>query len=217
MFPQCSSQTTGTYNGYSSAIIRHVITLRDAGQASLAFFFFDFRDEEKKQDLRNFVTSLLCQLSSNSGPCCKILFRIYSTHGNGTQQPSNSTLTNCLLEMLSVSVKQPIYIIVDALDECPNSSGIPTPREDVLNLLDDLVHLDRPNLHICATSRPEADIEDMLGPLARTVSLHDEIGQEKDICEYVTRFVSSDRFMGRWRSAEKELVVKELSEKADGM
>ena len=119
--------------------------------------------------------------------------------------------------MLSVSVKQPIYIIVDALDECPNSSGIPTPREDVLNLLDDLVHLDRPNLHICATSRPEADIEDMLGPLARTVSLHDEIGQEKDICEYVARFVSSDRFMGRWRSAEKELVVKELSEKADGM
>jgi hypothetical protein len=118
---QLSSPTTGTHNDYSSALIKHVISLRDAGQASLAFFYFDFRDEEKKQDLRNFVTSLLCQLSAYSSPCCEIIFQIYSTHGKGTQQPSNSALTNCLREMLSVSAEKPIYIIVDALDECPNS------------------------------------------------------------------------------------------------
>ena len=40
--------------------------LRDAGQASLAYFYFDFRDEEKKQDIRNFITSLLVQLSAYS-------------------------------------------------------------------------------------------------------------------------------------------------------
>ena len=119
--------------------------------------------------------------------------------------------------MLSASVKQPIYIIVDALDECPNSSGFPTPRELVLDLLNRLIRLGQPNLHICATSRPEADIEYMLGPLARTVSLHDEIGQEKDIRDYLTKSVSSDRMMARWRSDQKELVVKELSEKSDGM
>ena len=208
---------TGTQYDCSSAVIKHVISLRDAGQATLAFFYFDFRDEEKKQDLRNFVTSLLCQLSARSSQCCEILSRIYSTHGNGTQQPSNSTLTDCLREMLSASLKQPIYIIVDALDECPNSSGAPTPRELVLDLLDDLVRLGQPNLHICVSSRPEVDIKDMLGPLARTVSLHDEIGQEKDICDYVRKFVSEDRRMGKWRSFEKELVIKELSERADGM
>jgi archaellum biogenesis ATPase FlaH len=189
----------------------------DAGQASLAFFYFDFRDEEKKQDLRNFVTSLLCQLSAYSSLCCEILSRIYSTHGKGTKQPSNVALMNCLREMLSVATEQPIYIIVDALDECPNSSGIPTPREDVLNFLEDLVRLGQSNLHICVTSRPEADIKDVLGPLARTLSLHDEIGQKKDISDYVNNFVTSDRMMGRWRSAERELVVQELSEKADGM
>ena len=142
---------------------------------------------------------------------------MYSTHGNGTQQPSNIALESCLREMLSVSTGQPIYIIVDALDECPNSSGIPTPREDVLSLLYDLVRLNQPNLHICITSRPEVDIKDVLGPLALTISLHDEFGQMKDISDYVSNFVSSDRMMGRWRSAEKELVVKELSKKADGM
>ena len=183
----------------------------------MAFFYFDFRDEEKKQDLRNFVTSLLCQFSAYSTQCCEIISQIYSTHGKGTQQPSNGTLTNCLRDMLSVSVKHPIYIIVDALDECPNSSGIPTPREDVLNLLEGLVRLGQPNLHICVTSRPEADIKAVLEPLARTISLHDEIGQEKDICDYVSKFVASDRMMGRWRSAEKELVVEKLSKKADGM
>jgi hypothetical protein len=120
--------------------------------------------------------------------------------------------------MLSVAAEQPMYIIIDALDECPNLSGIPTPREDVLNFLEDLVSLGRSNLHICVTSRPEADIKDVLGPLARTlVSLHDEIGQMKDISAYVSNFVASDRMMARWRSAEKELVVQELSEKADGM
>ena len=133
------------------------------------------------------------------------------------QQPSNDSLTKCLREMLSVSAGQPTYIIIDALDECPNSSGIPTPREDVLNLLYDLVHLSQPNLHVCVTSRPEADIKDVLEPVARIISLHDETGQTKDISDYISNFVSSDRMMRRWRGAEKELVVNELSKKADGM
>jgi hypothetical protein len=201
----------------SSAIIKHVVSLRDVGKASLAYFYFDFRDKDKKQDSRNFVTSLLVQLSAYSSPCCKIIFRLYSTHGTGTQQPTTGALTNCLLEMLLVVSQQPIYIIVDALDECPNFSGIPTPREALLSILEDLICLGLPNLHICLTSRPETDIKDVLGPLASTVSLHDELGQKKDISDYVSNFVSSDRMMRRWRSAEKDLVIKELSTKADGM
>ena len=192
--------------------------MRDAGLASLAFFYFDFRDEEKKQDFRNFVTSLLIQLSACSSPCCDIIYRLYSTHGKGTQQPSNDALKNCLLEMLSLAAQQPIYVIVDALDECPDTSGIPTPREDVLNLLEDLVRLGFPNLRICVTSRPEIDIKNVLEPLAEgVVSLHDESGQMKDICDYVKEMVSSDKKMRRWRSDEKKLVIEELSENADGM
>ncbi|KAI9429974.1 hypothetical protein H4582DRAFT_2021072, partial [Lactarius indigo] len=96
-----------------SAIIKHVMSLRDAGQAYLAFFYFDFLDKEKKQDLRNFVASLLVQLSAYSSLCCKIIFRIYSRHGNGTRQPSDDALTECLREMLSAASSQSIYIIAD--------------------------------------------------------------------------------------------------------
>jgi hypothetical protein len=191
--------------------------LRDTGQASLAYFYFDFRDKDKKQDFRNFITSLLIQLSTYSSPCCKIISRFYSSHGKGMQQPNNGALTNCLREMLYIAAQQPIYIIVDALDECLNFSGIPTPRKVVLNLLEGLVRLGLPNLYICVTSRPEVDIKKALEPLLRcAISLHDETGQMKDISDYVSGVVHSDK-MWRLRYEEKKLIVEELSKKADGM
>ena len=199
------------------------MSLRDAGQASLAYFYFDFRDKDKKQDLRNFITSLLVQLSACSSPCCEIISRLYSSHGKGTQQPSNGALTNCLREMLLVAAEQPVYIIVDALDECPNfdecpDSGMSTPREDVLDLLENLVRLGLLNLRICVTSRPEIDIKMALEQLPHSsVSLHDEIGQKKDISDYVHGIVYSDKKMWRLRDEEKKLVIEELSNKADGM
>ena len=143
--------------------------------------------------------------------------RIYSAHAKGTQQPSNDALTNCLREMLSLASQQPTYLIVDALNECPNSSEIPSPRKDVLDLLESLVRLGLPNLRICVTSRLEIDIKYVLEPLASTVLLHDEIGQKKDISDYVRNFVYSDEKMRRWRPDLKELVVEELPKKADGM
>ena len=193
-----------------------MVSWRDAGQASLAFFYFDFRDNDKKQDFRNFITSLLVQLSAHSSMCCKLISHIYSRHGKGRQQPSIDVLKTCLQDMLKVAAQQPIYVIVDALDECPNS-GIPNPRDVVLDLLESMVNLDLPNLHICVTGRTDADIQDVLGPLASIISLHDEIGHRKDISSYVSRFVSSDRMMRGWQSHQKELVVEELSKKADGV
>ena len=194
-----------------------MISLRDAGQASLAFFYFDFRDNDKKQDLRNFITSLLVQLSTHSSLCCKLIYHIHSRHGKGRQQPSIDVLKTCLRDMLKAVAQQPIYVIVDALDECPNSSGIPNPREVVLDLLESIVNMNLPNLHICVTGRTEADIQDVLGPFASIISLHDEAGHRRDIHSYVSRFVSSDRTMRRWQSDQKELVVEELSKKAGGM
>jgi len=191
--------------------------LRDAGLAALAYFYFDFRDKEK-QNARSFVTSLLTQLSAYSEPCCNIIFHLYSTHRKGAQQPGIEVLTNRLKEMLKVLAQQPVYIIADALDECPDMSGMPTPRETVLGLVEDLIQMQLPSLHVCVTSRPEIDIKDVLEPLAYVaVSLHDENGQQKDISNYVSKVVYSDRKMRKWRDGEKKLVVEELSQKADGM
>ena len=122
--------------------------------------------------------------------------------------------------MLTIPNQPPIYIILDALDECPNSYGIPSPREQVLTLVNELIDLRLPHLHICITSRPEFDIRATLGRLApHTVSLHDESGQKKDIVDYVNSVVFSDSetIMKKWREDDKKMVVESLSEKADGM
>ena len=203
----------------SSSIIQDAFVLREAGLASVAYFYFDFRDTNK-QTRRNLLLSLVSQLSARSEPCCEILFRHYSEHDNGADKPSDDVLLQCLKEMLAILVERPTYLIIDALDECPNTSGIPTARAQVLGLVKGLLGLHLPNLRICITSRPEIDIKTCLGPLAsHSVSLHDEIGQKNDIVDYIKSVVYSDAdtMMKKWRADEKELVVEILSERADGM
>ena len=190
---------------------------RKEGSTAMAYFYCDFRDEDK-QNCRNLLLSILSQLCAQSDLCCDMLARSYSAHDNGTQNPSDRTLTKCLTEALSLLAQSPIYLIVDGVDECPNNSGMPTPREEVLELVKDLVGMNIPNLHICVTSRPEIDIQTILEPLTSLrVSLHNQTGQKKDIVDYVTSVVSSDLKMRRWREEDRKLVIETLSERADGM
>ena len=201
----------------SSKIIEDIITQREAGSAIAAYFYCDFRDEDK-QNCRKLILSIISQLCAQSDLCCDALSRIYSTHDKGTRKPSDETLTKCLTEMVSLPLQAPIYIILDALDECPNNSGMPTPREEVLDLVKNLASLHVPNLHICVTSRPEIDIQTTLEPLTSLrVSLHVQSGQKKDIVDYVKSIVYSDTKMRRWREEDRKLIIETLSERADGM
>ncbi len=93
-FPSTVVVDCGRSYRLSSAIIQHLIGLCEDGQASIAYFYFDFRDK-KKQNARNLVTSLLIQLSAFSDPCCDILGRVYSAHGNGARQPTDDVLRRC--------------------------------------------------------------------------------------------------------------------------
>jgi hypothetical protein len=191
--------------------------LRDEGLGLVAYYYFDFRDTAK-QDIRGLLSSLVVQLCAKSDLCYDILSRLYSKHDAGLRLPDDDALTQCLKDMLELPGQPPIYIIVDALDECPNSSGAPSPRELVLDLIEDLVALHLPNLRICVTSRPEADIQETLGPLvSHSVSLHDEAGQKQDITDYISSAVQSDRKMRKWRAEDRQLVIDALSRRADGM
>ena len=148
---------------------------------------------------------------------------MYSSHKHGKQQPSEEALSQCLKDMLLGSRQSPVYLIVDALDECPDTSkvlGAPPLRQKVLDVVKELIELRLSNLHICVTSRPEADIRSVLESLAGfKMSLHDQDGQKEDIANYVHSVVYSDKEQGmkRWRRDVKDLVIKTLSEKANGM
>ena len=203
----------------SSAVINNVMTLCKARTASLAYFYFDFRDVDK-QSLRNLLQSLLSQLSTHSDTFFDILSGLYVTHDEGARQPFDSDLTQCLKEMLTAPNQGPIYLIMDALDKCPDTSDVSSARRQVLDFVRDLVCLRLPDLRICITSRPEVDISEALKPLApQTICLQDELGQSEDIVNYVRYVVHSgiSISMKRWREEDKEYVIETLSKRADGM
>ena len=198
-------------------MIQDIITLRDAERAILVYYYFDFRDTDK-QNRRNLLLSILSQISARSDLSYDVLYPVYVTHNNGAHRPTDDVLIQSLKNTLTYSIDCPVYIIMDAIDECPNTFGMPSPRESVLDLVKELVELFLPNLHICVTSRPEIDIRTALEPLTSLrVSLHDETGQKKDIIDYVSSVVHSDSRMGKWREKDQNLVIETLSDRADGM
>ena len=191
--------------------------MRKSGLASLAIFYCDFREDEKK-DARGLLSSILFQLCNQSDSYHDILASFYSTHCDGAQSPSDDRLVRCLEDVLTLPAQAPVYLIVDALDECPNTSALSSPRLEVLTLLENLVDSQLLNLRICVTSRPEADIKPILGPLTfRSISLHDEQGQKEDIENFIKSVVNTNRNMRRWRPEHRQLVIDVLTERADGM
>ena len=198
-------------------IIRDIESLSNAGSAFLAYFYFDFKDTGK-HDSRALLSSILVQLSDQSEQFCDVLRGLYLEHKEGSQKPNLASLLRCLKDMLTTAGSAPVYLVMDALDECPNDSGIPSLREKVLKLVKELIELRHPNLRLCITSRPEFDIRATLEPLAtQEISLHDESGQKQDINDYVTSVVFSDNKMKKWRDDDKNMVITKLTEKADGM
>ena len=191
--------------------------MRKAGLASLGFFYCDFRDKEKT-GLRGLLSSLLAQLCHQSDPYCDMLSKFYSEHAKGLRRPSDDALVGCLKDLLKLPGLAPVYIIVDALDECPNTSAVSSSRAEVLNLLENLIELRLPNLRICVTSRPETDIKDVLDPLIpHHFSLHDESEQNRDIKIYIQSVINTHPKNKRWKAEHKELVIDVLTKKADGM
>ena len=196
--------------------------MREAEPALIAYFYFDFKDAFKR-NIRGLLTSLLFQLSDDSDGCRNVLHKLYTSCRHGAEQPGNVALAGCLKRMLELPGQLPIFLIMDALDECPNTTGTPSAREKVLNFLEDLVGLSgasHSNLFICVTSRPEQDIQAILDPLtsvSRRVSLHEEGGQREDIKAYVHAFVHKDRTMQGWREEVQNLVITTLIERSAGM
>jgi hypothetical protein len=206
-----------TYSFVSSAIIEEIETMQKSGLASLAIFYYDFKEDRKKH-VSGLLSSVLFQLCDQSDSYHDILSDFYSTHRNGAQSPSDRKLVQCLMDLLKRPGQRPVYLVIDALDECPSTSSLLSPREKLLSFLEDLVEAQLPNLRICVTSRSEIDIKAILEPLAfRSVSIHDESGQKKDIVKYIESIVNTNKNMQNWNSENKQLVIDVLTKKADGM
>jgi hypothetical protein len=200
----------------SSTIIEDIRAMRKAGLASFAFFYCDFR-EDRKMELRGLLSSFLVQFCHQSDAYFDILSKFYSEHDKGSRPPSDDVLVGCFKDLLKLPGQAPVYLIVDALDECPNPSVVRSPRAEVLSFIEELVTTQILNLRVCVTSRPEVDIEDVLDPLIfHSVSLHGESGQKTDIEDYIKSVINA-RTIKRWKEEHRKLAIDVLIKKSNGM
>ena len=191
--------------------------MQRSGLASLAFFYHDFRDDQKRS-LRGLLSSMLVQLCDQSDPYSDILSDLYLTHPHGTGTPTDDELFRCLKSILELPGQAPIYLIIDALDECPDAFSVPSARKEVLMIVEKLVDPGLLNLRICVTSRTDIDIMAVLEPLAfRSVTIHNEKGQIEDIENYIKSVIDVDRMFQRWKEEDKQFVIEFLTKHADGM
>ena len=70
----------------------------EAGFASLAFSYCDFREDQK--DIRGLLSDLLVQLCHQIDSYFKMPLKLYTEHADGPRDPSNDALAASLRDLL---------------------------------------------------------------------------------------------------------------------
>ncbi|EHA23999.1 hypothetical protein ASPNIDRAFT_53269 [Aspergillus niger ATCC 1015] len=128
-------------------------TCLDSSNMRLAYWYFQFNDPGS-QRVENMLRAIIRQLHSNplDGP----VRRIWKEHGTKGSNPSNVMLQETLHKMIN-AYQGNVFLILDALDECPNAVNR-KERSFLLAFLTELQEKCSDNIHILVTSRPEPDI-----------------------------------------------------------
>ena len=191
----------------SSTVIGDLRPRCESPNAGLAVFYFSFSDY-RKQTLGDLLLSLVGQLGwKESGR--SMLQREYEKPNRSL--PGVKALEEILLS--SMGQYDEIFIVLDALDECPEN------EEARRNMLDGLERLAgrASNLKMLATSREVRDIHDCMGSLGAEVVPISTRPVDADIEKYVGSEMSRDRKLSRLDENLKTLIIKTFAEKADGM
>ena len=88
--------------------------MQKSGLAPFTIFYYDFSEKEK--GLRGLLSSVLCQPCNQSYSYYATLSTFYSTYHGGARKPRTYSML-----LLNLPGQAPIYLIADALDECPNT------------------------------------------------------------------------------------------------
>ncbi|KAJ5614647.1 hypothetical protein N7528_008301 [Penicillium herquei] len=144
---------------HSSTIIEDIDrACRDNPKKRLAYWYFQFNVLES-QRVENILRGIIRQL--HSSPLDEAIRSIWTDYGTKGGHPSNTRLLETLHGVIN-AYQGDVFLILDALDECPES---PDRRERsvLLSLLTELQREHSNKLHILVTGRPEPDMTEKLG------------------------------------------------------
>ena len=175
--------------------------------AGLAVFYFSFSDNGK-QSFDDLLCSLVAQLGQKE-PGRTTLRQEYDKPNR--RLPELEVLQEILLS--SVLQFDDVFMLVDALDECPDRENA---RRNMLDCLGSLSEKAQ-NFKIFATSRELLDIQESMFALDAAFIPISTLPVNTDIGRYVSREMSRDRKLSRLDEATKTLIIETFAEKAEGM
>ncbi|KAF8519162.1 hypothetical protein JB92DRAFT_2808791 [Gautieria morchelliformis] len=174
---------------------------------AVAFFYFDFRNKDIEP--HSLLRALIKQLSLKSTHTFNYVAKLFSDKNNGQEWPSLEELKSTL-EFIIGTFEKNVYIIFDALDECPR-------RHQFLELIKEIHEWKLDALHLLATSRDEQDIEKTLRVLVSHQVSMDEGLVDSDIRVYVSRKLKDDNKLSEYSGEKKETIQTTLIAGAHGM
>ncbi|KAL6690574.1 ankyrin repeat-containing domain protein [Trichoderma pleuroticola] len=200
----------------SSSVIKH---LRDQHISEpstvVSYFFFSFSDPEK-QKVDVMLASLTKQICSRQTRRSQLMERLGQYKISG-QRPDTETLEAVLIA--SASEFANVYIIIDALDECPLLNE---QRGKLLKSLRRILASAPSQFHFFFTSRKELDIDKKIRPILSSTDKNeiDLLARQqtinRDIIHYIDSQLNGDEYKS-WPKSVKEEARESLVQKADCM
>jgi hypothetical protein len=193
----------------SSTIVESTVLHCDENEGCvIAYFYFSFTDSAKKRN-ENMLSSLLAQLSSQVDITPNSLVSLHRTYQRST--PPIDPLKSCIQTLIDELPFFNVYLIVDAIDEIPNSEG----REEACEVLQELSK--NPKAHVLMTSRREYDITEYISECNNVTDISIQNREvDRDIQLYIRQQLNEDKKLKRWAALHFE-IEDILGKKADGM
>ncbi|KAH0368832.1 pfs domain-containing protein, partial [Aureobasidium melanogenum] len=184
----------------TSRIVDHLIDRSDSSKcARIAYWYFQFSNSNT-QHATELLRSLTRQLATK--PLPESMQTLWKKHGPRGSEPSSAELITLLTEIISYS-SQNLYLVLDALDECPLDV-----RANLVTILGELLQLPETRLHILVVSRREPDIHKAISSLASyTLDVNPLL--ETDVENFVNSSLKHDSIQ-RWGSQLGDLAAKRL-------
>lgn len=186
----------------------------------IAYYYFSFNDGEK-QTTCNMASSLVAQICSSITDVPKDLIALYDRCSVWKRRAAMSDL-RAILKLLTSRVEgeatayiNDIFIVIDALDECPQRDY---ERKEALDLIEEMKSWSSTKLHLLVTSREETDIKERIVDFVTEPPISIQGSQvAADIDLYINDQLETNRKLKRLPQDLKAEIKKALVEGANGM
>ncbi|RDL34761.1 uncharacterized protein BP5553_07889 [Venustampulla echinocandica] len=183
--------------------------------AVVVYWYFTFANTEK-QNIHNCLRSLVAGIYRNRRDTPIAVREEYERSNSGQHIPNRKSLLLMLQEVMAGL--DSVYLVLDALDECPKSDD---SRCSLLDCIHDIFGWELAQLHILATSRSEVDISESFDSFLHQSGRFQAISVqgihvERDIKKYLGHRLEAGAFR-TWKPPLKRDIETKLASQADGM